>query len=311
MAREIRIGMVRYGQMGRIHAYAYRSIPIFYDPLPFRLKLQAVADIVPGAADKAVRQAGFARASTDWRAVVADPEVDVVDTRALIVSPESATAATMALVGPSGERAFLSAFGGNGDLRAEEIDLAVCGSAGILHVGGVGLLPALDGEPLARVCQAAKARGMTVTLDTVWDPLGRWQGPLAALPYVDVFLPSREEAVHLFGVSEPEAIVRAARHAGARTVVIKLGAEGCYVDTGGSPVRFPALAGPVVDTTGAGDAFCAGFLAGLVQGWGAEAAARLGIAAGCLSVSRMGAVSGLRSLAETLEVSARGGLKEP
>ena len=236
---------------------------------------------------------------------------DGVDTRGLIVSPETATSATMALVGPSGERAFLHTFGGNGDLRAEEIDLAACGPARILHVGGVGLLPALDGEPLARVCQAAKARGMTVTLDTAWDPLGRWQGPLAALPYVDVFLPSREEASHIFGVSEPEAIVRAARHAGARAVVVKLGAEGCHVDAGGPALRLPALSGPVVDTTGAGDAFCAGFLAGLAQGWGAEAAVRLGIATGCLAVSRMGAVSGILSLAETLEVSERGGLKEP
>ena len=79
MAREIRVGMIGYGQMGRIHAYAYRSIPIFYDPLPFTLKLQAVADVVPGAADKAVQQAGFAEASTDWRAVVENPDVDVVD----------------------------------------------------------------------------------------------------------------------------------------------------------------------------------------------------------------------------------------
>ena len=79
MAREIRIGMIGYGQMGRIHAYAYRSIPIFYDPLPFTLKLQAVADVVPGAADKAVQQAGFARASTDWRSVAEDPDVDIVD----------------------------------------------------------------------------------------------------------------------------------------------------------------------------------------------------------------------------------------
>jgi predicted dehydrogenase len=79
MARELRIGLIGYGQMGRIHAYAYRSIPIFYDPLPFSLRLQAVADVVPGAADKAVQQAGFARARTDWRAVVEDPEVDLID----------------------------------------------------------------------------------------------------------------------------------------------------------------------------------------------------------------------------------------
>ena len=235
---------------------------------------------------------------------------DGVDTRGLIVAPGSATSATMALVGPSGERAFLHTFGGNGDLVAEEIDLAACGDARILHIGGVGLLPSLDGEPLARVCRAAKARGLTVTLDTAWDPLGHWRGPLAALPAVDYFLPSREEAAHIFGVSEPEAIVRAARAHGARAVVVKLGAEGCYVDAGGPPVRLPALTGPVVDTTGAGDAFCAGFLAGVAQGWDAEASARLGIAVGCMAVSRMGAVSAIRSLAEALEVSRRGGLKQ-
>ena len=77
--REIGIGLVGYGQMGRIHAYAYRGIPIFYDPLPYRLRLEAVADPLPGAADKAVAQAGFARAAGDWRSVVADPRVDVID----------------------------------------------------------------------------------------------------------------------------------------------------------------------------------------------------------------------------------------
>ena len=235
---------------------------------------------------------------------------DGVDTRGLIVSPGSATSATMALVGSSGERAFLHTFGGNGDLVAEEIDLAACGAARILHVGGVGLLPSLDGEPLGRVCHAAQSRGMTVTLDTAWDPTGRWRGPLAALPHVDYFLPSREEAAHIFGMSAPEAIVRAARAYGARAVVVKLGADGCYVDAGEPPLRLPALTGPVVDTTGAGDAFCAGFLAGVAHGWDAAASARLGIAVGCLAVSRMGAVSGIRSLAAALEVSRQGGLMD-
>ena len=78
-AREIGVGLIGYGQMGRIHAYAYRTIPIFYDPLPFAVRLEAVADVVPGAAEKAVRQAGFRRAATDWRSVVDDPRVDVVD----------------------------------------------------------------------------------------------------------------------------------------------------------------------------------------------------------------------------------------
>ena len=79
MARTIRIGMIGYGQMGRIHAYAYRTIPLFYDPLPFEPVLAAVADVMPGAAEKAARQAGFAQASSDWRRVVESPDIDVVD----------------------------------------------------------------------------------------------------------------------------------------------------------------------------------------------------------------------------------------
>ncbi len=231
-----------------------------------------------------------------------------VDTCALIVSPEASTSSSMALVGPSGERAFLHTFGGNGALRRSEIDLSATGPARILHIGGAGLLPALDGEPLAEVCAEARSLGMTVTLDTAWNPLGRWEQAKAALRYVDYFLPSREEAGHIFGVTDPAGIVRAARAAGARAVVVKLGADGCYVDADGDPVTLPALKGPVVDTTGAGDAFCAGFLAGLSQGRDAVACARMGTATGCLAVSRVGAVSGIGSLAQTLEVLARGGL---
>lgn len=79
MARKIRVGMIGYGQMGRIHAYAYRTIPIFYDPIPFEVELTAVADVVDGVAERAVAQAGFRRGTKDWRDVVTAPDVDVID----------------------------------------------------------------------------------------------------------------------------------------------------------------------------------------------------------------------------------------
>ncbi len=78
-AGRLRIGMIGYGQMGRIHAYAYRAIPIFYDPLPAIPVLQAVADVVPGVAAHAAARAGFVWHTEDWRRVVESPEVDVVD----------------------------------------------------------------------------------------------------------------------------------------------------------------------------------------------------------------------------------------
>lgn len=236
---------------------------------------------------------------------------DGVDTSAVIVDPTVSTSSTMALVGPSGERAFLHCFGGNGALRGEEVALEASGPARILHVAGTGLLPALDGAGLAGLCARARRLGMTVTLDTAWDPLGGWERVLPLLPHVDYFLPSQAEARYIFGVAEPEAVAHAARAHGARAVVVKLGARGCYVAPGPGEggQHLPALPGPVLDTTGAGDAFCAGFLAGLLHGRDAVGAARLGTAAACQAVACLGAVSGIGSWAQTLAVLERGGLE--
>ena len=223
-----------------------------------------------------------------------------VRTDGVVVDPRVQTSATVALVAAAGERAFLHAVGGNGALRAEEVDLHATGNASILHIGGTGLMPSLDGVPLAAVCAQAKALGLTVTLDTAWDPSGQWQRVLEVLPHVDYFLPSLEEAQHIFGLSEPAAIAAAARALGPRAVVIKLASEGCYVLAPGQDrgVHIPPLPVVAVDTTGAGDAFCAGFLAALARGWDTLRAARLGTVTGALSVTRLGAIAGVPSWEE-------------
>jgi len=234
---------------------------------------------------------------------------DGVDTGAVLRDPAVATSATMALVGPTGERCFLHALGGNGALRREEVSLAQTGPAPVLHVGGTGLLPALDGAPLAALCAEAHGLGMEVSLDTAWDVSGDWTRLLPVLAHVDYFLPSQIEASRIFGVTEPPAIAAAALAHGVRAVAVKLGADGCYVQTADSAGRYlPALRGPVVDTTGAGDAFCAGFLAASVHGRDPFEAARLGTAAACMGISRLGAVAGVGSWAQALDVLARGGL---
>ncbi len=222
--------------------------------------------------------------------------------------PATATAATMALVGAGGERAFLHSLGGNGTLRAEEVDLEAGGAAPLLHVGGVGLMPTLDGAPLAGLCARARRLGVTVTLDTAWDPLGRWTQVRQVLAHVDYFLPSLEEAQRILGATEPAELAARARDLGARHVVVKMGGQGCYVLPAGQAqgVRLPPLPVRALDTTGAGDAFCAGFVAGLARGWGILDAARLGNVTGGLAVTRIGAVSGLRSWEQTLEIFKRG-----
>jgi hypothetical protein len=77
--KEVRIGLIGAGWMGKAHAVAYRNVPMVFGPEPAVPALEMVADVNPAWAEAAARDLGFARWSADWREVVADPRVDVVD----------------------------------------------------------------------------------------------------------------------------------------------------------------------------------------------------------------------------------------
>jgi predicted dehydrogenase len=79
MPREIRIGMIGFGQMGRIHSYAYRSIPLYYDGNPCKITLKCVCDTKESLAKKGVEQAGFESYTTDYRELVTRKDIDVVN----------------------------------------------------------------------------------------------------------------------------------------------------------------------------------------------------------------------------------------
>ncbi len=115
--------------------------------------------------------------------------------------------------------------------------------------------------------------------------------------HVDVFMPSEAEVRLLLGETDPLSACRMFASLGPRIVVIKRGAEGCFVHDAANDVHFawPAQAGNVVDTTGAGDAFCAGFMAALsVDRDDVRTAARQGALAARLAVSAFG-MSGLHN----------------
>jgi sugar/nucleoside kinase (ribokinase family) len=127
----------------------------------------------------------------------------------------------------------------------------------------------------------------------------RLLGP--CLPFVDYFVPSLAEAQALTGLDDPRAVGAALLDCGVKTVALKMAAEGCLVMTsGGDAIHMPAYKVDVVDATGAGDAFAAGFIAGVWQGWTLEQTARLANAVGALCVTGVGATGGVRSLSETL-----------
>ena len=94
-------------------------------------------------------------------------------------------------------------------------------------------------------------------------------------------------------------------------MALKMGIDGCLVmNSGRQSFRIPAFEVAAVDATGAGDAFAAGFIAGIWKGWTLEETARLANAVGALCVTQVGAAGGLKSLAETLEFMDVAGLRE-
>jgi len=224
-----------------------------------------------------------------------------IDRRGVIRDSSAPTSATVVLVGGDGERTFLHAKGANARLEASELDPELLFSGRCLHVAGALVLDALDGEPCAALLVEARARGLVTTLDTVWDASGRWERILPSLPYVDVFAPSLPEAQAISGTSGVEAAVRWLEDHGAAKVVVKLGADGCYV--GGGIGHVEPVQVDAIDATGAGDAFVAGLLYGVLAGWPLEDAARLANAAGALATTAVGAGDGVRGLDETVALA--------
>jgi len=226
-----------------------------------------------------------------------------VDRRGVLQDSAVSTSATVVLVDSAGERTFLHLPGANGRLRREELDEDALFSGRALHVAGALVMPELDGSPTAGILEEAKARGLTTSLDTVWDATGRWERLLPSLPHLDLFVPSLAEGSAISREPEPESVAAWLRKRGVGTVAIKLGAEGCFVASEEFEGFVAAPAVDAIDGTGSGDAFAAGLLYGHLAGWPLERAAALANAAGALAATAVGAVEGVRGLEDTLALA--------
>jgi sugar/nucleoside kinase (ribokinase family) len=157
-----------------------------------------------------------------------------------------------------------------------------------LHLGGIGTLPKLDGAPLAELLGDCAGDGTIVTCDLIAP------GPNTAallepiLPHLDWFMPTLEEARALSGRHDPADVAATFVDAGVGGCVFKCGGEGAWLAHEGVLVRVPAQSVQVVDTTGCGDAFCAGFGAALVRGWAPERAAHFGAATAATVATGLG-----------------------
>ncbi len=225
-----------------------------------------------------------------------------VDCSGVVQDAEVATSATMVMVHADGERSFIHYLGANAALTEDDIDFELVRKSKILHVAGAFLMPAMDGEPTARVLKRAKEMGVITSLDTAWDSRGNWMKLLEpCLQYVDYAVPSIEEARMVTRQHSPEDVARVLLDKGVKTVALKMGTDGCYIRNADVALRIPIYKVDAIDALGAGDAFAAGFLTGLVNGWSMEQAGKFANATGAFCVTALGATTGI-SDQETIEL---------
>lgn len=224
-----------------------------------------------------------------------------LDTRGIKRTSSANTSATMVMVSADSERTFFHYLGANGELCYDDIDLDILREVKILHIAGAFLMPRFDGESTARVLKQARDLGITTSLDTAWDSRGNWMSLLEpCLHHLDIFMPSIEEARMVTGKEEPPEIADFLLSYGIGTVALKMGEQGSYIRTRDWGMYVPIFEVKTVDATGAGDAFAAGFLAGVSRGWDHREAAKLASAVGACCVTAMGATAGVKNWQETL-----------
>jgi sugar/nucleoside kinase (ribokinase family) len=142
--------------------------------------------------------------------------------------------------------------------------------------------------------RAAQAAGVITVLDVVTPkPHDYWKMLKPVLPFSDYFLPNNDEGALITGESDPIAQARAFKEAGAKTVIITCGGEGSILMEDRRTIRSEVYPVNLVDGTGSGDAFVAGFIHGLLEGASPEECLTFGSALGHSCVRATGATAGI------------------
>ncbi|HEX8123919.1 MAG TPA: sugar kinase [Solirubrobacteraceae bacterium] len=221
-------------------------------------------------------------------------ERDGVDTSLLLRREDVQTSASVLPIRPDGSRPAFHVVGANGTYGPDDAPWDAIADATHLHLGGPEFM---GGEAAAKILSFARANGVTTSADVLAPGetgLLEWIAP--ALEHLDYFLPNDEQAMGFTGSDDVEHACRALVDRGAACVAATCGAEGVVlVDAEGSE-RVPAFAVDVVDTTGCGDAFSAGFLRGLGLGRERREAAVLGCATAALVAQGLGTDAGAYDL---------------
>lgn len=214
-----------------------------------------------------------------------------VDTEGIVWAESGRSGSVLGFIDERGERALYVDPGVNDTIDFNEINREYASQADFIHLSSfVGEKPFRSQEKLLEALPSY----VKVSLDPgeLYARKGL-EGLRAIISRAYVVMPNAKELALLTG--EKGHVDGATRliEAGVKIVAVKLGSAGCYVTNGTSSFYVEAFKVPVMDTTGAGDAFCAGFLFGLIQGKSLYECGRIGNFVASRCITKMGARAGL------------------
>lgn len=206
------------------------------------------------------------------------------------------TSINVVLVKENGERCFLTnPHASQRKLTLDDITMPFPKEINILCFASIFVFPELKTEEMKRIFSQAKAQGIVVCADMTKCKNQETVDDIApALEYVDYLFPNKEEAMLVTRTTSVEEAAESLLNAGVGTVVIKCGADGCYVKTKEKAFYVPAVENvKCIDTTGAGDSFVGGFVYGLANDFALEKCAEFANECGAKAIEKVGAITWL------------------
>ena len=202
------------------------------------------------------------------------------------------TGTAVVLIRQDGQRNIMHARGSNYCFGLCDVDMDMIKRARALSIASIFGIPKLEEEGLKDILKAACDNQVTVFADMGSDKYNKGLKYIKTLlPYIDWFMPSSAESRLLTNENDPAAAAAVLKRSGAKNIIIKLGAKGAYIDSGQKRGYVSAYDILPVDTTGAGDHFCAGFIFAVLQGYNIKKALDFASATAAFSAGFFGACS--------------------
>lgn len=215
-----------------------------------------------------------------------------INTENVVLSRDSVTSTAIVLVAENGERNIICKKGNNYDFCFSDINMDEIADTKALSVASFFCISKLEKYGLEEILKYTKKSGAITFADCGADKKNEGIAAIAPfLPHLDYFMPSEIESTKLTGEENPVKAANILKQYGVNNVVIKLGSSGVYADCGGFCGYVDPFEITPVDTTGAGDSFCAGFIHSVLAGKSTEDSLEFASACGVYTALHFGASS--------------------